>query len=83
MTHELPLPKLGITTTFVEGTRDPFCPLDTLERALGSIKASTSVVVIDDGDHSFKVPKTSGRSTEAAWQEVIEAVAGWVRERIR
>jgi uncharacterized protein len=68
---------------FVEGTRDPFCPLETLERALGDIKASTSVVVIDDGDHSFKVTKASGRSTEAAWQEVIEAVSGWVRERIR
>jgi hypothetical protein len=74
---------IDIPMLFVEGTRDPFCPLETLERARGSITARTSVVVINDGDHSFKVPKASGRTTEAAWQEVIEAVARWVRERIR
>lgn len=68
---------------FVEGTRDPFCPLATLDRVLHAIPASTWVAVIDDGDHSFKVRKTSGRSTEAAWQEVVAAVTAWVREHIQ
>ena len=63
---------------FVEGTRDPFCPLPTLERVRKKFKAPTEVVVIDDGDHSFKVRKSSGRSTEEAWEEVVAAVARWV-----
>jgi uncharacterized protein len=75
------LPAIEVPMLFVEGTRDPFCPLPTLERVLGKLHADTSVAVIDDGDHSFKVRKGSGRGTEAAWQEVIGAVAEWVRAR--
>jgi uncharacterized protein len=73
---------IEVPMVFIEGTRDPFCPLETLDQALKQVTAETSVVVIDDGDHSFKVRKSTGRSTEAAWQEVIAAVAAWVDERL-
>ena len=63
---------------FVEGTRDPFCPLETLRKALEKVSAPTEVTVIDGGDHSFKVPKSSGRSNAAALEEVVEAVAHWI-----
>jgi uncharacterized protein len=63
---------------FVEGTRDPFCPLDKLEKILSEIDAQTEIVVISDGDHSFKVRKSSGRSTPDAWSEVSGAVRDWV-----
>jgi predicted alpha/beta-hydrolase family hydrolase len=63
---------------FVEGTRDPFCPLETLQRVLAKVHAPAEVAVIEDGDHSFKVRKSSGRSTEDALQEVIDAVARWI-----
>lgn len=64
---------------FVEGTRDPFCPLATLEAVREGLKAKTKVAVIEDGDHSFKVRMSSGRSTEAAWNEVIDSVVEWLR----
>lgn len=63
---------------FVEGTRDPFCPLDTLERVRGSLSSDTEVVVIDDGDHSLKVRKSSGRSTRDAWGEAAAAIRAWI-----
>jgi uncharacterized protein len=71
---------LEITTPmlFVEGTRDPFCPLETLEDVRASIAAETAVAVIEDGDHSFKVRKSSGRDTAAAWDEVVEVCSGWL-----
>jgi predicted alpha/beta-hydrolase family hydrolase len=50
-----------------------------LERVRGAIAAPTDVVVIDDGDHSFKVRKSSGRTTDDSWQEVIEAADRWLR----
>jgi uncharacterized protein len=74
---------IGPPMLFVEGTRDPFCPLETLERALQKVKGDATVAVIEDGDHSFKVRSSSGRSTEAAWKEVVEAVASWVGEHLR
>jgi predicted alpha/beta-hydrolase family hydrolase len=63
---------------FVEGTRDPFCPLDSLERARAGLKAPTDVFVVEDGDHSLKVRKSSGRTTQKAWDEAAAALAGWM-----
>ena len=63
---------------FVEGTRDPFCPLDTLEKVRRNLAAPNEVAVIDDGDHSFKVRKSSGRSTEQAWDAVVAHSAAWI-----
>lgn len=70
--YEIPVPML-----FVEGTRDPFCPLETLERVRSRLPRS-ELAVIDDGDHSFKVRKSSGRSTEEAWNEVTGRVVAWL-----
>ena len=63
---------------FVEGTRDPFCPLETLAEVIGKRRLKADVVVIDDGDHSLKVRKSSGRSTTQAWDEAIGAIATWI-----
>jgi uncharacterized protein len=63
---------------FVEGTRDPFCPLETLAEVIGKRKLNADVVVIDDGNHSLKVRKSSGRSTKEAWNEAIQSIAAWI-----
>ncbi len=72
------LPGVEVPMLFVEGTRDPFCPLDTLRDVIAETKVDATVAVIDDGDHSFKVRASSGRSTKAAWAEVAERTAGWI-----
>jgi uncharacterized protein len=63
---------------FVEGTRDPFCPLETLKKVLEGLDSPTELLVIADGDHSYKVRASSGRSTNDAWGEVSGAVLDWV-----
>jgi predicted alpha/beta-hydrolase family hydrolase len=75
------LSDIKVPMLFVEGTRDPFCPLETLEKLRADLVAETTVAVIDDGDHSFKVRKSSGRSTEEAWDEAVSAVADWLETR--
>ena len=72
------LPAIKVPMLFVEGTRDPFCPLDTLDPILRSLGKRASLAVIDDGDHSFKPAKASERTVAQAWQEVADAVAGWI-----
>ncbi|MGH2787099.1 MAG: alpha/beta hydrolase family protein [Actinomycetota bacterium] len=74
------LKDIGAPMLFIEGTRDPFCPLETLEKVRADLSADSSLAVIDDGDHSFKVRKSSGRSTEEAWDEVVAAVTDWLRK---
>ncbi|MEA2451442.1 MAG: uncharacterized protein QOG04_152 [Actinomycetota bacterium] len=63
---------------FVEGTRDPFCPVPTLRKVLKKITAPTELVIVEDGDHSLKVPKSSGRTTKDAWNEAIASIASWL-----
>lgn len=72
--YEIEVPML-----FVEGTRDPFCPLETLDGVRARLEAANDLVVIDDGDHSFRVRKSSGRSNDEALSEVVGRVKDWVR----
>jgi predicted alpha/beta-hydrolase family hydrolase len=69
---------ITVPMLFVEGTRDPFCPLDTLERVRPTLRAPTDVVVVEDGDHSLKTRASSGRSTVAAWDEAAAALTSWL-----
>src|SRR5690606_36186237 len=39
---------------FVQGSRDPLCPLDGLERVRRRMKAPSTLHVVEGGDHSLK-----------------------------
>lgn len=80
--RETHLLELTVPMLFVEGTRDPFCPLPALQGLRARLRAESSLVVIDDGDHSLKVRRTSGRTTADAWDEAAEAASSWVQARI-
>ena len=72
------LPAVKVPMLFVEGTRDPFCPLETLDEVVAETGIDATIAVIDDGDHSFKVRKSSGRSTRDAWREVVDRTVSWI-----
>jgi len=42
------LPAIKVPMLFVEGTRDPFCPLDTLDEVRAELTAPNEVAVIED-----------------------------------
>ncbi|HXX41552.1 MAG TPA: alpha/beta family hydrolase [Chthoniobacterales bacterium] len=47
---------------FVQGTRDPLCPLDLLEPVRAKMKVPNVLHVIEGGDHSLRVTKRDLRS---------------------
>ena len=63
---------------FVEGTRDPFCPLATLRKVMAKLAAPAELLIVEDGDHSLKVRKSSGRSTSDAWHEAAVGISEWL-----
>src|SRR5246127_1570479 len=67
---------------FVQGTRDPLCPLDLLERVRAEMKAPNFLHTVEDGDHSLRVPKRqlhgTGGTQEDIDQEIFKAIAGFV-----
>ena len=74
-------PAWNTPSLFVQGTRDALCERALLERELTALPAEHRVHWIEDGDHSFAVRKKSGRSSDAALDEVAEVAASWLVER--
>src|SRR5262249_4195241 len=51
------LRELTTPILFVQGTRDPLCPLDRLEPVRAQMKALNTLHVVDQGDHSLMLRK--------------------------
>src|SRR5215475_8081565 len=67
---------------FVQGTRDPLCPLDLLERARAQMKAPNFLHTTEGGDHSLRVPRrqlqATGQTQEEIDQEILKGIAEFV-----
>ena len=67
---------------FVQGTRDPLCPLDLLESVRAKMKAANFLHIVEGGDHSLAVAKrqlqTAGETQENVDQRILEAISGFV-----
>jgi predicted alpha/beta-hydrolase family hydrolase len=65
---------------------DAFQPGQTaavLEDALQPVQAPTHVHVIEGADHSFKVPKRSGRTAEEVLEEIAREMVAWIQRTNR
>jgi predicted alpha/beta-hydrolase family hydrolase len=73
---------LNTPILFVQGTRDPLCPLDLLERVRAEMKAPNSLHIVEGGDHSLRVPKRQlkarGTTEDDINQQILQAIAGFV-----
>lgn len=72
------LPAITVPMLFVQGTRDPLCNLDDLRAVLGGVAAPAEVYVVEGGDHSFKVPKRSGRDEGQVLSAIAAECSRWV-----
>lgn len=72
------LPAISCPLLFVQGSRDEFARFDLLEATLKRLGALASLHVLQEGDHSFKLPKRLGRSVAQVEAEVLGAVTGWL-----
>jgi hypothetical protein len=65
------------------GTCDPLCDLAHLRHVLQPLHSPAQVYEIGGGNHSFKVPKRSGRTDEEIWQTAVQAILNWLRLTVR
>lgn len=77
------LPSIAVPMLFVAGTRDPFSRFDLLQTTLDEIGDLASLHVVQDGDHSFKVPKRSGRSASEIAAEIVDITVQWLESASR
>lgn len=76
------LRSLGRPVLFVQGTRDPLCPLDLLAEVRAQMKAPNSLQVVEGGDHSLGVTRTqlraAGETQDDIEHRVSEAIGRFV-----
>jgi predicted alpha/beta-hydrolase family hydrolase len=72
------LPSIAQPMLCVQGERDPFGTPDELRAVFDRLPADVELVVVDGGDHSFKVPKKPGVPQAVVYRRVQDAIAGWI-----
>jgi uncharacterized protein len=76
------LRELQTPILFVQGTRDPLCPLDLLDQVRSEMQAPNELYIVEGGDHSLRVPKklleAKGGTQERLDQLIVQAIANFV-----
>jgi predicted alpha/beta-hydrolase family hydrolase len=76
------LRELQTPILFVQGTRDPLCPLDLLEKVRSQIKAPNFLHLVEDGDHSLRLTKrglqAAGEVQDDVDQRILAAISKFV-----
>lgn len=64
---------------FFSGTRDALCDLESIKGVVKKIRGRKELVIVDGGDHSFRVPKSMGLSADEVYAGIAAHCAEWVR----
>ncbi len=76
------LRELQTPILFIQGTRDPLCPLDLLEEVRSQMKAPNSLQPVEDGDHSLRLTKrglqVAGETQDNVDQRILAAINEFV-----
>jgi hypothetical protein len=72
------LAAIAVPMLFVQGTRDAFARWDLLTGVCGGQPRAT-LHALPEADHGFHVPRRSGRTDADVLDEVIGAIASWMR----
>jgi predicted alpha/beta-hydrolase family hydrolase len=73
------LAQVDLPMLFLQGTRDALAELDLLRTALKPLGRRASLHVAEGADHAFHVLARSGRNDAQVRQELLDAMAEWMR----
>lgn len=71
------LPLIDVPVLCVNGTRDPFCTPELMMKALEPVTTPWEMHWVEAADHSFHVPKSSGRNDAAVMEEIGDVAQRW------
>lgn len=69
--------EVNLPMLFLQGTRDNLADLALLRLLCDRLQGKARLHVIDGADHSFHVPKKSGRTDEDVLTELGQVIADW------
>ena len=72
------LAAVQVPMLFLQGTRDEFAQRDLLQGVLRQLGSRATLHEIEEGDHSFKVPKRAGKSEDDVMRELATTIESWM-----
>jgi hypothetical protein len=76
------LDRVDVPMLFLQGTRDSFARLDLITDVSEGLQPSATLHVVEGGDHSFSVPKRSGRTPSEVVGELVDTMVEWARSQV-
>ena len=73
------LAAVGVPMLFLQGTRDALCDLELLRASLAKYGGRATLHVVEHADHSFDVPRSSGRTKADVRAELLDRVLAWLQ----
>lgn len=74
------LQDIAIPMLFLQGTNDALADVALLRPALAKLGRRATLKLVADADHSFHVPKRSGRTNGEVMHEVLDFATEWMRK---
>jgi uncharacterized protein len=71
------LDSVEVPMLFLQGTRDQFARLDLITSVCRRLGPRSTLHLIDEGDHSFNVPRRTGRSSTSVIDELADTMVEW------
>ena len=71
------LTEVRVPMLFLQGSADKLAEIDLLKPLVKKLGARATLHLVDGADHSFHVPKRSGRSDREVMAEILDAFAAW------
>jgi predicted alpha/beta-hydrolase family hydrolase len=75
--------EVRVPMLFLQGTRDALAIPDQIEPLCKALGPRAALGFFADADHSFRVPKRSGRTDQEIMAEMVEALAKWIESVAR
>jgi hypothetical protein len=76
------LADVRVPMLFLQGTADTLAETNLLKPVVKALGACATLHLVDGADHSFHVPKRSGRSDREVMAEILDAFAAWAASLI-
>jgi predicted alpha/beta-hydrolase family hydrolase len=74
--------RINVPMLFFAGTKDPLCDPGRLNSVLGNLQCPHDLEIIEGGNHSFRLPKSSSRSEADVHRRILKRCVAWI-ERLR
>jgi len=69
---------VGVPMLFLQGTRDALADVELIGPLVARLGSRARLHWVEGADHSFRVPRRSGRSPEEIMDELLDAFSAWL-----